>query len=32
MDRMRAVRLHLPTRTLSVQEVAKPVPGRVRCW
>ncbi|MBH0246541.1 alcohol dehydrogenase catalytic domain-containing protein, partial [Streptomyces cavourensis] len=27
MDRMRAVRLHLPTRTLSVQEVAKPVPG-----
>ncbi|MEV7313259.1 zinc-binding dehydrogenase [Streptomyces microflavus] len=27
MDRMRAARLHLPTRTLSVQEVAKPVPG-----
>ncbi|MET9943156.1 alcohol dehydrogenase catalytic domain-containing protein, partial [Streptomyces halstedii] len=27
MDRMRAVRLHLPTRTLSVEEVAKPVPG-----
>ncbi|MGW3932999.1 zinc-binding dehydrogenase [Streptomyces microflavus] len=27
MDRMRAARLHLPTRTLSVREVAKPVPG-----
>ncbi|WP_411082810.1 zinc-binding dehydrogenase [Streptomyces sp. cmx-18-6] len=27
MERMRAVRLHLPTRTLSVQEVAKPAPG-----
>ncbi|MFF3093183.1 zinc-binding dehydrogenase [Streptomyces cyaneofuscatus] len=27
MNRMRAVRLHLPTRTLSVEEVAKPVPG-----
>lgn len=27
MDRMRAVRLHLPTRTLSVEEVTKPVPG-----
>ncbi|MET8374628.1 zinc-binding dehydrogenase [Streptomyces microflavus] len=27
MDRMRAARLHLPTRTLSVQEVSKPVPG-----
>lgn len=27
MDRMRAARLHLPTRTLSVQEVAKPEPG-----
>ncbi|MFE2292451.1 zinc-binding dehydrogenase [Streptomyces sp. NPDC059452] len=27
MERMRAARLHLPTRTLSVQEVARPVPG-----
>lgn len=27
MERMRAARLHVPSRTLSVEEVAKPVPG-----